>query len=125
MSGLNKDFFFEIGMDSDNQISNVFLADARSRVACVEFGDVVSFDTTYLTNKYDMPFTPFVGVNRHSQSILLGCGLLYVKDSSTFVWLFRCRLRCMGNKSSKGIVIYRGKAMQNVIQMVFPDTRHC
>jgi hypothetical protein len=28
--------------------------------------------TTYLTNRYDMPFAPFVGVNHHGQSILLG-----------------------------------------------------
>ena len=34
------------------------------------------FYTTYLTNKYDMTFAPFVGVNHHDQSILLGCGLL-------------------------------------------------
>jgi len=50
----------------------------------VDFGDVVSFDTTYLTNKYDMRFAPFVGVNHHGQSILLGCGLLSLEDTSTF-----------------------------------------
>lgn len=36
------------------------------------FGDVVTFDTTYLPNKYGMPFARFVGVNHHGQSILLG-----------------------------------------------------
>jgi len=50
MRELNKDFFFEIDMDPDNRISNVFWADASSRPAFMEFGDVVSFDTTYLTN---------------------------------------------------------------------------
>ncbi|XP_027936364.1 protein FAR-RED IMPAIRED RESPONSE 1-like [Vigna unguiculata] len=124
MRELNKDFFFEIDMDPDNRISNVFWADARSRAAFMEFGDVVSFDTTYLTNKYDMPFAPFVGVNHHGHSILLGCGLLSAEDSSTFVWLFRCWLRCMGNKSPEGIVTDQCKAMQNAIQMVFPNTRH-
>jgi len=88
MRELNKDFFFEIDMDSDNQISNVFWADVRSRATFIEFEDVVSFDTMYLTNKCDMPFAPFVGVNHHGHSILLGCGLLSVEDSSTFVWLF-------------------------------------
>lgn len=41
-------------------------------VAYEEFGDIITFDTTYLTNKYDMPFAPFVGVNHHGHSILLG-----------------------------------------------------
>jgi len=51
-----------------------FWTDARS--ASQYFKDGVSFDTTYLTNKYNMPFAPFVGINHHGQSILLGGGLL-------------------------------------------------
>jgi len=124
MRELNKDFFFEIDVDADNRISNIFWADGRSRVACADFGDIVSFDTTYLTNKYDMPFAPFVGVNHHGQSILLGCGLLCAKDTGTFVWLFRSWLRCMGNKAPEGIVTDQCRAMQNAIEIVFPNTRH-
>jgi len=90
MRELNKHFFFDIDMDEDNHIRNLFWADARSRAASQYFGDVVSFDTTYLTNKYDMPFMPFVGVNHHDQSILLGCGLLSSEDTNTVFWLFEC-----------------------------------
>ncbi|XP_052732392.1 protein FAR1-RELATED SEQUENCE 5-like [Vigna angularis] len=99
-------------------------ADARSRAACEEFGDVVSFDTTYLTNKYDMPFAPFVGVNHHGHSILLGCGLLSSEDTASFVWLFQCWLRCMRNKSPQGIITDQCRAMANANEQVFPDTRH-
>ncbi|WVZ04466.1 hypothetical protein V8G54_025272 [Vigna mungo] len=84
MRELNNEFFYEIEMDEHNRICSVFWADARSRAACVDFGDVVSFDTTYLTNKYDMPFAPFVGVNHHGHSILLGCALISAEDTSTF-----------------------------------------
>ncbi|XP_014492560.1 protein FAR1-RELATED SEQUENCE 5-like [Vigna radiata var. radiata] len=65
MKALNNDFFYDIALDEGNRICSVFWADARSIAACAEFSDVVSFDTTYLTNKYDMPFVPFVGVNHH------------------------------------------------------------
>ncbi|KAH9768887.1 protein FAR1-RELATED SEQUENCE [Citrus sinensis] len=61
---------------------------AIQRAAYKDFGDVVTFDTTYLTNKYDMPFAPFVGINHHGQSILLGCGLISHEDTETFTWLF-------------------------------------
>ncbi|KAF8405744.1 hypothetical protein HHK36_007821 [Tetracentron sinense] len=44
----------------------------KSRAAYGYFGDVVTFDTTYLTNRYDMSFAPFVGVNHHGQFVLLG-----------------------------------------------------
>jgi len=40
MKELNTDFFFDIVVDEDNRIRNVFWADARSRVASQYFGDV-------------------------------------------------------------------------------------
>ena len=45
----------------------------------------MSFDTTYLTNKYEIPSATFVGVNHYCQSILLGCGMLSVEDMESFV----------------------------------------
>ena len=48
---------------------------------------MVTFDTTYLTKKYDMPFVSFVGVNHHGQHVLLGCALLSSEDTESFVWL--------------------------------------
>ncbi|GFY80757.1 hypothetical protein Acr_01g0005660 [Actinidia rufa] len=46
-------------LDEHGQLRNVFWADARSRAVCKKFGDVVTFDITYLVNKHDMPFAPF------------------------------------------------------------------
>ncbi|XP_028055833.1 protein FAR-RED IMPAIRED RESPONSE 1-like [Camellia sinensis] len=103
---------------------NLFWADARSRATYEAFGDVVSFDTTYLTNKYDMPFALFVGVNHHGQSILLGCGLLSSEDTNTFVWLFKSWLSCMSNHPPKAIITDQCIAMQNAIEIVFPQDRH-
>ncbi|XP_057504766.1 protein FAR1-RELATED SEQUENCE 6-like [Actinidia eriantha] len=59
MKADNSEFFFAVDLDDEGRLRNVFWADARSRAACKEFGDVVTFDTTYLVNKYDMPFAPF------------------------------------------------------------------
>ncbi|XP_022857036.1 protein FAR1-RELATED SEQUENCE 5-like [Olea europaea var. sylvestris] len=82
-------FYFAMYLDDESRLRTVFWADNRCRQAYKEFGNVVTFDTTYLTNKYDMPFAPFVGVNHHGQSTLLGCGLLSNENTSSFVWLFR------------------------------------
>ncbi|XP_022866214.1 protein FAR1-RELATED SEQUENCE 5-like [Olea europaea var. sylvestris] len=78
-------FYFSMDLDDDSHLRNVFWADNRSRQAFKEFGDVVTFDTIYLTNKYNMPFAHFVGVNHHGQSALLGCGLVSNEDTGTFV----------------------------------------
>ncbi|KAL8469509.1 hypothetical protein ACS0TY_032380 [Phlomoides rotata] len=47
-------------------------AEAIHQAAYEEFNDVVSFDTTYLVNRYKMHFASMVGVNHHENSILLG-----------------------------------------------------
>ncbi|XP_052295256.1 protein FAR1-RELATED SEQUENCE 5-like [Citrus sinensis] len=114
----NDEFFFSINLDEEGQLKNVFWADPRSRAAYNDFGDVVTFDTTYLTNKYDMPFAPFVGVNHHGQSILLGYGLISHEDTETFTWLFDTWLSCMSGCPPLGIIIDQDKAMKNAIQIV-------
>ncbi|KAH9745082.1 protein FAR1-RELATED SEQUENCE [Citrus sinensis] len=69
MQTKNDGFFFSIDLDGEGRLQNVFWADPRNRAAYKDFGDVVTFDTTYLTNKYDMQFSPFVGVNHHVQIV--------------------------------------------------------
>ncbi|KAK3021760.1 hypothetical protein RJ639_045703 [Escallonia herrerae] len=76
--------FFAIDLASDESLRSVFWADGRSKEAYLQFGDVLVFDVTYKTNKFRMPFTPFVGVNHHRQSILFGGTLLEDEKEETF-----------------------------------------
>ncbi|XP_044479705.1 protein FAR-RED IMPAIRED RESPONSE 1-like isoform X2 [Mangifera indica] len=124
MQSENSNFFNTMDLDEEGRLKNVLWVDARSRAAFKEFGDVVTFDTTYLTNKYDMPFGAFVGVDHHGHSILFGCGLISNEDTETFVWLFKSWLACMSNCAPKAIITDQDKAMQNAIEIVFPNTRH-
>ncbi|XP_035541660.1 protein FAR1-RELATED SEQUENCE 5-like [Juglans regia] len=120
----NDGFFSLMELDDDDRLKSVFWADARSRWAYNYFGDVVTFDTTYLTNRYGMPFAPFVGVNHHGQSILLGAGLISSEDTESFVWLFKTWLDCMYGKAPNTIITDQDRAMKNAIAIVFPNTRH-
>ncbi|XP_041026848.1 protein FAR-RED IMPAIRED RESPONSE 1-like [Juglans microcarpa x Juglans regia] len=120
----NPGFFALMDLDDEGRLRNVFWADPRSRAAYQYFGDVVTFDTTYLTNRYGMPFAPFVGVNHHGQSILLGAGLISSEDTETFVWLFQTWLKCMDGIAPKAIITDQDRAMKNAIAIVFPGSRH-
>ncbi|CAH9117170.1 unnamed protein product [Cuscuta europaea] len=71
-----------------------------------------------------MPFVPFVGVNHNGQSMLFGCGLISSEDTNTFVWLFTKWLECMHGCPPSGIITDQDRAMQNDIQLVFPNTKH-
>ncbi|XP_062114368.1 protein FAR-RED IMPAIRED RESPONSE 1-like [Humulus lupulus] len=106
MQSDNENFFYMINLDKKIRIKTIFGADARSKAAYEEFGDVVSFDITYLTNKYDMPFSAFVGVNHHGQSTLLGSALLSNEDTETFIWLFESGLHKITEKL-KGYTQYK------------------
>jgi zinc finger SWIM domain-containing protein 3 len=81
MQKQNDGFYYMMDMDEEGRLQNVFWADARSRASYEFFGDIIMFDTTYLTNRYDMSFAPFVGVNHHGQSILLGARLISKEDT--------------------------------------------
>ena len=100
----NSDFFYMYNTDKKGKLRNAFWADGMSRAACKEFGDVITFDTTYVSNRYRMPFAPFIGVNNHGQFIMLGYAMLAGEEASDFVWLFKAWLTYMYRKASKGVL---------------------
>uniref|UniRef100_A0A8R7QWD2 Protein FAR1-RELATED SEQUENCE n=1 Tax=Triticum urartu TaxID=4572 RepID=A0A8R7QWD2_TRIUA len=71
------EIFYKIKYDEEDRVENIFWVDGAARKAYVEsYHDCISFDTTYMTNMYNMPFAPFIGINRHGQSFMLGCGFV-------------------------------------------------
>ena len=89
MQGKNFNFYLVLDLDDELRVCNIFWVDARSRAAYESFHDVITFNTTYLTNKYDMPFAHFIGINHHGEFTILDCGLLSGEDMNSFVWVFR------------------------------------
>ncbi|XP_019184319.1 PREDICTED: protein FAR1-RELATED SEQUENCE 5-like [Ipomoea nil] len=66
-------FDLEYDVDEIDQLSRVFWADAVSRKNfAFFFGDVVSFDATYRTNRYKLVFVPFTGIDNHKRAITFG-----------------------------------------------------
>ncbi|KAK2651689.1 hypothetical protein Ddye_011545 [Dipteronia dyeriana] len=117
-------FVYLMDLNDEGYLRNVFWLDSRSRAAYGCFGDVVQFDTTCLSNKYEVPLIAFVGVNHHGQSILLGCGLLADDTFETYVWLFRAWLTCMLGRPPQTIITDQCKVMQSAIAEVFPRAHH-
>ncbi|KAJ3708352.1 hypothetical protein LUZ61_012057 [Rhynchospora tenuis] len=118
------EFFYAIEADSDGFVKHIFWADGRARRAYLEFGDVVTFDTTYNTNKYSMPLAPFIGVNHHRQSIFFGMALLRSENITNFCWLFETWLKAMYGKHPSAIITDQDRAMKKAIKIVFPSTVH-
>ncbi|XP_059662947.1 protein FAR-RED IMPAIRED RESPONSE 1 isoform X2 [Cornus florida] len=121
----NPYFFYAIDLSEDQRLRNLFWVDAKSRNDYVSFSDVVCFDTSYIKGNDKMPFAPFIGVNHHFQSMLLGCALVADETNSTFVWVMKTWLRAMGGQAPKVIITDQDKALKAAIEEVFPNARHC
>ncbi|KAL4644901.1 hypothetical protein ACB092_02G197600 [Castanea dentata] len=117
-------FFYAIQVDQENRMTNFFWRYGRSRIDYNCFGDVICFDTTYRTNKYNMICAPFVGVNHNWKNVLFGCAFLLDETTFSFTWLFETFLESMGNQKPKTIFTNQCQAMKNAIRVVFPDTCH-
>jgi hypothetical protein len=63
---LDAEFFYKIKLDADHKVECMFWVDV-GRAYIESYNDLVSFDAIYMTNMYDMPFAPFIGINRHGQ----------------------------------------------------------
>ncbi|XP_020415517.1 protein FAR1-RELATED SEQUENCE 5-like [Prunus persica] len=103
-----------------------FLAgfDATSRRAYGFYGDVVVFDTTFNTNRYDLTFAPMLGVNNHGQTIVLACAFLSKEMIESFVWMFKEFKKAMPGGESKTIITDQDAAMAIAISIAFPTTFH-
>jgi hypothetical protein len=54
-------FYYKYALDDEDRIENLFSVDGAARKAFDLYDDYISFDTTYLTNAYNMPCAPFIG----------------------------------------------------------------
>jgi zinc finger SWIM domain-containing protein 3 len=80
--------------------------------------------TTYKTNKYNLPLVPFVGVNHHKSTILFACEIVGHEDTQTYVWLLRAFTKAMSQKHPVCVITDGDLAMQNAINIVWPNASH-
>ncbi|XP_076908507.1 protein FAR1-RELATED SEQUENCE 5-like [Bidens hawaiensis] len=98
-------FSFDYTIKEDGTLGGLLWADDYSNKSYLVFGDVVGFDATYRSNKYDMVFIPFTGIDNHNRNITLGAALLGSETADSYSW-------------------EKVTAMKRVIQDVFPNSRH-
>lgn len=124
MQAENPNFFYAVQGDEDQSTGNVFWADPKARTNYTYFGDTVTFDTTYRSNRYRLPFAPFTGVNHHGQPVLFGCAFLINESEASFVWLFKTWLMAMSGRPPVSITTDHDAVIRSAINQVFPETRH-
>jgi hypothetical protein len=112
------EFMFRVQADGEGKIKNLMWTTGASRMQYKFFGDAITFDTTYKTNLYDMPFGLFVGVNNHFQSIILAGVMVRDEQVASFEWVFTEFLRMMGGVPPQAILTGKKTWMQSSVVCV-------
>jgi hypothetical protein len=119
-----KMFYWNVELDDEGRIHNFFWRDGRSQIDFNYFGDVVVFDATYRTNRYNLICAPFIGVNHHWQTIMFACAFLSDESSASFEWAFRSFLESMDNKQPVTFMTDQDNAIMKAAKTVFPNSQH-
>nr|GEW77155.1 protein FAR1-related sequence 5-like [Tanacetum cinerariifolium] len=100
-------FSFEYVVEN-SQLSALFLADEMSKYNYKEFGDTISFDATFRTNK---------------KCVTFGAGMLSNETTKSYKWLLTCFLKAF-NKQPRLVITDQDPAMKNAIASVFNESTH-
>ncbi|XP_019178150.1 PREDICTED: protein FAR1-RELATED SEQUENCE 5-like [Ipomoea nil] len=117
------EFYFAHDVDELDQLCRIFWADPKARHNFKLFGDTMSFDATYGTNRYKLVFVPFTGVDHHKKSVTFAAGLIAREDVDSYTWLLEHFKKAMG-KVPACTVTDQDPAMKVAIARVFDSTRH-
>ncbi|KAK9073724.1 hypothetical protein SSX86_006318 [Deinandra increscens subsp. villosa] len=125
---LNKKYFlpdysFDYTVDDEGKPTAMFWADGECKANYQAFGEIVSFDATFNTNKYKMIFVPFTGIDNHFRNVSFGAGLLSSETTESYMWLLEKFLKAFGCQP-KVVVTDQDPAMKIAIENVFDKCRH-
>ncbi|XP_071741266.1 protein FAR1-RELATED SEQUENCE 5-like [Rutidosis leptorrhynchoides] len=116
-------FSFEYFTDENNILGGFFWADDHAKRNYSAFGDVVSFDATFRSNKYKMKFVPFTGIDNHKKCVTFGVGMLSKENVYSYTWLLNCFKKAFP-KEPTIVMTDQDPAMKIAVEEVFKTARH-
>ncbi|KAL7186566.1 hypothetical protein ACSBR2_028323 [Camellia fascicularis] len=84
------------------------------------FSDVVSFHTTFRTNKEYRLLALFTSFNHFRMTVIFGVALLYDETTTSFEWLFETFLHAMSGKKPVSFFTDQDQAMAKAISKIMP-----
>ncbi|GKC36398.1 FAR1-related sequence 5-like protein [Tanacetum coccineum] len=94
INGFSCDYF----TNDDGNIFGLFWADEVTKHNYLSFGDVISFDATFRSNKYKMVFVPFTGIDNLHRSVTFAAALLSNETAESYGWLLRAFKKAFGRE---------------------------
>ncbi|CAI9302702.1 unnamed protein product [Lactuca saligna] len=107
----------------DSVLNAMFWADETDKVFYKEFGVVISFDTTFRSNKYGMVFVPFTTIDNHKRFVTVGASLLSNEKIESYCLLLEAFLKARGKESTL-VLTDQDLAILQAVEAVSPNAKH-
>lgn len=123
----NNEFAYIVKVNKDtNEFESAIWMFPEQRIYYSRFFDIVVFDNTYRTNRFDLPFGIFTGVNNYGQSVCFAGALLKSETIEDFVWLFNSFLELVNYQAPKVLLTDNDSAMGSAFSITFGnyETKH-
>ncbi|KAJ9547351.1 hypothetical protein OSB04_019894 [Centaurea solstitialis] len=108
---------------NEKELLNIFWADETMRMNYREFGDCISFDAMFRTNQHAMVFVPFVAIDNHKRSVVVGAALMHSEKVPDYTWVLRAFLKAHGSEPTF-VITDQCPSMKQAIPIVFPSSVH-
>ncbi|KAK1351608.1 hypothetical protein POM88_054180 [Heracleum sosnowskyi] len=119
----NNTFYYDYKVDKEGHLTGLFWTDATGRANYDVFGDVISFDPTFRTNRYNMVFVPFTGVNNHWRNVTFAAGLIAKENYKNFKWLLKTFNFSMG-RVPPCVITDQCLAIKKALAKHWPSSKH-
>ena len=114
-------FFYRVRLNEQGQLSALFWCDGMMREDYKIYGDVVIFDTTYRTNRYNLICGLIIGIKNYWNTVMFGqfgCAFIADEKAESFEWILFNFIKVMNDKSPTSIFTDQDNAMTKAIENV-------
>ncbi|XP_074327578.1 protein FAR1-RELATED SEQUENCE 5-like [Apium graveolens] len=119
----NNTFYYDYKVDTKGHLTGLFWTYAIGQANFDVFGDIVSFDHTFRTNRYNMVFVPFTGVDNHWKNVTFAAGLLAKENYKNFKWLLLAFKKAMG-RAPPCVITDQCKAIKKALGKWWNKAKH-
>ena len=89
-----------------------------------KFHDIIVYDTTSKTNRYEMALSLFVAVDNNYKTRIVAQVLTKYENQADFNWIFQCILQASNNLLPKVLFTDSDPAIIAAVQVVYSQTRY-
>ncbi|XP_076935607.1 protein FAR1-RELATED SEQUENCE 5-like [Bidens hawaiensis] len=118
----DNNYVYEFTTTGLNELENIFFVHPTSFDIWRAFPHILIIDSTYKTNKYNMPFVQIVGVTSTNNTFSIAFAFMHNEKTVNYTWVLNCLKltldKCM---LPRVIVTDRELALVNACKEVFPD----